>query len=426
MTGELRSSPLKSVRRMRILEKFRDYLLRKAGAGFGPDRWFAGEHAWFGDTAAGVPVNPEQSLTNATVTACVRLLSTSVASLPCYVYRDAGRSKLKAPEHPLWSILLEQPNEYQTAYVFWQHVVSTCLLDGNLYAYIQRDSNGNATGLWPLRRGTVIVEVDKGVPVYHYVWGGEKLVYPASEILHFRNLLSLNGFVGISTLQAAREGVGQALAEGQHAASLFRNRAVPGMILKSPNFLTPTQRDNLQESMQVYEGALKAGRSFILEGGFDVSNLGFNNTDSQFLESREFSVREVARWFGVPAHMVGDVTRTSYNSSEMEMLNFLMHSLRPWLVALESELYSKLFPQRTTFFPRFDATALARADTATRFEAYSKALTTGWMTVADVREAESLPFIEGSDVLRAPVNMAPVGGKESGNDSTTDAVPQGN
>lgn len=391
---------------MKIFEKAVRYLLQKAGwEGFGPDRWFAGEHSWFGHTTAGVSVTPEQALTNATAAACVKLLATSVASLPCFVYRDAGRAKLKAPEHNLWSILLEQPNDYQTAFIFWQHVMAHCLLEGNLYAYIQRDEQGDVTGLWPLRRGTVVVEVDKGLPVYHYVWGEKKLVYKAEEILHFRNF-SMNGFVGMSTLQMAREGIGQALAEGRHAASLFRNNARPGLILKYPNFLSQEQRDNFDKSFRDnFAGALNAGKTILLEGGFDLSPVGFSSEDAQFLESREFSVREVARWFGVPAHLVGDVTRTSYNSSEMEMLNFLTHSLRPWLVNLESEINSKLFPQRTQFFARFDSTALARSDMASRYTAYSQALTAGWMTVADVREAEQLPFIEGTDKLLQPANM---------------------
>jgi len=412
---------------MKIIERVANFLLQKSGwAGFGPDRWYAGEHSWFGQTAAGVTVTPEQSLTCATVAACVRLLATSVASLPCYVYQDAGRAKLKAPDHKLWPILLEQANEYQTAFAFWQHVLVHCLLEGNLYTYIQRDSEGNVTGLWPLRKGTVVVEVDNGLPVYHYVWGSEKLVYRADEILHFKNL-GLNGFVGMSTLQMAREGIGQALAEGRHAASLFRNNARPGLVLKYPNVMREDQREQFRKSFQQeFSGALNAGKTVLLEGGMDLNPVGFSSEDAQFLESREFSVRECARWFGVPAHMVGDVTRTSYNSSEAEMLNFLMHSLRPWLVNLESELHSKLF-KGTAFFPRFDSTALARSDMASRYSSYSQALTAGWMSIADVREAEQLPYIEGTDKLLQPANMIAANSakeKQSDGNATDSAATQ--
>jgi len=393
---------------MKIVEKFAQYLLRKSGwSGFGPDRWFAGEHSWFGSTASGASVTPETALTVATVAACVRLLSTSVASLPCYVYRKEGRAQLKDSSHPLSRILLQQPNDSQTAFTFWQHIMAHCLLEGNLYAYIQRNPEGNVTGLWPLRRGTVVVEVtDRGEPQYHYVWSDQKQVYSAAEVLHFKNL-SLNGFTGMSVLQMAREGIGLAIAEGSHASSLFRNGARPGMVVKSPSYLTPDQRRNLLETFeQRFAGALNAGKSVVLEGGWDIQGVGFSSEDAQFLESREFAVREVARWFGVPAHLVGDTTRTSYNSSEMEMLNFLTHSLRPWLVNLEAELNSKLFPADSPNFARFDSTPLARTDMSSRYAAYSSALTAGWMSVADVREAESLPFIPGTDKLMAPVNMA--------------------
>jgi len=410
---------------MTLMQKFVGYLLKKAGwSGFGPDRWFAGEQSWFGRTAAGVEVNPEHALTCATVAACVRLLSTSVASLPCFVYREAGRAKLRAVEHQLWSILLEQPNEYQTAFNFWQHVMVHCLLEGNLYCYIQRDEQGNITALWPLRRGTVVVEVDEGLPKYHYVWGDKKQVFDASEVLHFKNI-SLNGFVGMSTLQMAREGIGLALAEGRHAASLFRNNARPGLVIKFPQFLTAQQREHISDTFtERFSGALNAGKTVVLEGGVDVSPVGFSSEDAQFLESREFSVREIARWFGVPAHLVGDITKTSYASSEIEMLSFLTHSLRPWLVNLEQEVNTKLFPQRTSFFARFDSTAIARSDMSSRYAAYSQALTAGWMTVADVREAEQLPYIEGTDQLLRPANMVAATATErtsDGNGSEADS-----
>jgi len=408
---------------MNLIQRFSQYLLKKAGwAGFGPDRWFAGEHSWFGHTAAGVPVTPEHSLTCATVAACVRLLSTSVASLPCYIYREAGRAKLKAPEHKLWPLLLEQPNEYQTAFTFWQHVVTHVLLEGNFYAYIQRDGKGDIAALWPLRRGTVVVEVDEGLPKYHYVWGGTKQIFEASEILHFKNL-SLNGFVGMSTLQMAREGIGAALAEQNHAASLFRNRARPGVVLKYPQIMNAVQREQLRKSFDAdFAGALNAGKTFVLEGGIDVASVGFSSEDAQFLESREFSVREIARWFGLPSHMVGDISKTSYASSEVEMLSFLTHSLRPWLVNLEQEVNCKLFPQRTQFFARFDASAISRADMASRYESYSKALLAGWMSVADVREAEQLPYIEGTDRLMTPANMLPAnsGAERTGDNGKVD------
>lgn len=397
---------------MQLLEKFAQWLVRKTWGGFGPDRWFPGEHAWFGRTAAGVVVDPASAMTQATAFACVRLLASSIASLPCYVMRSDGRSKLKAPDHSLWPILVEQTNDFQTAYTFWQHVMTHVLLEGNLYAYIQRNAQGDVIALYPLRRGTVVVENDKGAMIYHYVWGETKTTFRSSEILHFKNL-SLNGFVGMSTLQAAREALGEALAQSRHASSLWRNGARPSVVLRIPNVMNVVQREEFRKSFKErFSGALNAGEILLLEGGMDLGKAEtFSNEDAEFLKSREFSVRDVARFFGVPAHLVGDTTRTSYGSAEVEALSFLTHSLRPWLVNFEQEINSKLFPKRTSFFARFDATEMMRGEQQTRYAAYASALgggaTQAWMTVADVRELEHLPFIPGTDVLSVPLNTAP-------------------
>jgi HK97 family phage portal protein len=173
------------------------------------------------------------------------------------------------------------------------------------------------------------------------------------------------------------------------------------------------QREEYRKSFKErFAGALNSGEIMVLEGGMDLGKAEtFSNEDSQFLASREFSVRDVARFFGVPAHLVGDITRTSYGSAEVEALSFLTHSLRPWLVNFEQEVNWKLFPARTSFFARFDVTEMMRGEQQTRYQSYASALgggaTQAWMTVADVREAENLPFIPGTDVLSVPLNTAP-------------------
>jgi HK97 family phage portal protein len=261
--------------------------------------------------------------------------------------------------------------------------------------------------------------------IYHYVWGETKTTFSSAEILHFKNL-SLNGFVGLSTLQAAREALGEALAQSRHASSLWRNGARPSLVIKLPQVMTTVAREEMRKSFKDrFSGALNAGEIMVLEAGMDVGKVdAFSNEDAEFLKSREFSVRDVARFFGVPAHLVGDTTRTSYGSAEVESLSFLTHSLRPWLVNIEQEINAKLFTKRTTFFARFDATEMMRGEQQTRYQSYASALgggaTQAWMTVADVREAENLPFIPGTDVLSAPLNTAPRAPERIDPDATVD------
>jgi HK97 family phage portal protein len=156
-----------------------------------------------------------------------------------------------------------------------------------------------------------------------------------------------------------------------------------------------------------------------LEGGWELAGtVGFSAEDSQYLQSRQFSVQEIARWFRVSPTMIGDLSRSTYSNSEQEQLSFLQHSLRPWLVNLESEINLKLFPSRTQFFCEFDMAAFQRADQATRYEAYSKGLAAGFLTVADVRNWENLPELPGTDQLLRPANMLPASEVPNGQQRT--------
>jgi HK97 family phage portal protein len=152
--------------------------------------------------------------------------------------------------------------------------------------------------------------------------------------------------------------------------------------------------------MERFGGSKNAGKLGILEEGMEIKSVSNSNEDAQYLQSRQFSVVEIARFFRVPAHLVGDATRLAYASSEVEMLAFLTHTLRPWLTNIESEFNAVLLPERTQFFCEFDINGMARGDQAARYAAYERGLASGFLTVADVRRWENLPAIEGTDGLR--------------------------
>ena len=377
------------------------------------------EQSGFSETVAGQYVTPERALTCATVAACVRLLSETTAALPLHVFRDLGKSKVIEVDHPNYDLLHSRPNPFQTSYSFFQQAVTQVLLHGNFYAFIDRNAAGEPTALWPLRPEGVTVEVANGEIVYRYYFGGTREVFHAADVIHFKGL-SLDGVMGLSVIHMAREGIGLALAQDRHAASLFRNQARPGLVVKLPAVMAAEQRERLRESFtEKFAGALNAGRTVVLEAGMDLQQIGFSSEDAQFLESRQFSAIEIARWFRVPPTMVGDMTRVSYSSSESELQLFAMHSLVPLCANLEAELSMKLFPARTQFFSKFDINSIVRGDQQSRYTAYSQGLTAGFLTVADVRLAENLPFIEGTDTLNRPANMTP---HEGGADGTGNAA----
>jgi HK97 family phage portal protein len=387
-----------------MLETIKNFF-RKGTSGFqNPQPWLK-DVLGIRDTYAGVEVTPEGALAVSAVCACMRLLSESVASLPLFTFRHTENGKLKAPEHPVYGILHDQPNDYQTSYTWRAQSMLHVLGWGNAYSVIERDADGAPRKLWPLLPESVAVKTDGGRIEYEYHRGGAKQTFPFEDVLHLRGP-SLNGIMGLSVIGLARQGVALAATQDQYGASMFRNRARPGVLLKMPT--TPKDPGRIREDFDnIFAGAMNAGKTVLLYGGLDVVTVGFSAEDAQFLESRQFSVQEIARWFRVSPTMIGDLSRSTYSNSEQEQLSFLQHSLRPWLVNFESEINLKLFPARTQFFCEFDMSALQRADQATRYEAYSKGLTAGFLTVADVRRWENLPEMPGTDTLLRPANMLP-------------------
>lgn len=387
-----------------MLRRIAEWIAKERSGLRNPQPWlkevFGAEQSW-----AGPEVTPESSLNSSTVAACTRLLSESVASLPLHVYRRGELGKLKAPQHPLYSILHDRPNPYMTSYTWRAQAVAHVLLMGNAYSLIERDTAGNVTALWPLDPRAVTVESRGGELAYTAWLNGQRQEFRWGDVLHLKGP-TLDGITGLSIIRMARQGIGLDMALLQHGASTFKNGARPGVVVKMDHAGGLQMMEQLREHFdKFYATAQQAGRTMILPGGLSVEQLGMTSDDAQFLQSRQFSVQEICRWFRVPPHMVGDPTRLAYASSEAEMLAFLQHTLAPWLTNFETEMTLRLLPWRTQFFCEFDANGIARGDQASRYESYSKGLAAGFLTVADVRAWENLPFIPGTDRLLTPANM---------------------
>jgi len=385
-----------------MIRKALEFLTRKSG--------FAQPAPWLRETLglqeswAGTEITAENSLQSSSVAACVRLLSESVASLPLFTYRRDGDDKSKAPEHPLYAILHDQPNEYQTSYAWKSQLMTHVLLYGNAYSIIDRDESGRVRALWPMHPNSVTVKSTDGRLTYEVWNGGKRETYSADDVLHVKGP-SIDGIKGMSIISMARQGIGLDQALAQHGAATFKNGGRPGIIIKSGQILkSDAKKQFLDQWSTQFSGALKAGKAALVDGGFDVQELKTSNDDSQFLQSRQFSVAEIARWFRLSPHLIGDPSRLAYASAESEQLAFLQHSLRPWLVNIESEINRSLLPcralqregPRTQFFAEFSIDALQRADTKSRYESYAIGIDKGFLTAADVRKWENLPPLPAS------------------------------
>lgn len=368
-------------------------------------------------SGAGVRLNRSRALTVAAVWRAVHLVSDAVAKLPLGVYRAEGQNRIPDPEHPAHYLLRVRPNPYMTPYTFKRTLTAHVLLEGNAYAYVYRSASGRPLDLLVLGpRRTEPVMVEGRLWYVHTLRDGRKRKLPADDVLCLPGL-GADGLKGYSVIAHARESLGLAVATTSYGGTFFRNNARPNLVLKHPNKLSPEARKNLRESWErLHSGLDNAHRTAILEEGMTAEAVTINARDAQLIESKQFSLIDVANWFGVPANKLGANVSTSYGSLEQDNQHFLDHGIDPRLVVWEEECEAKLLTDKErqgyTHAVSFDRFPLQRADSDKRANYYQKAISTGWMSPDEARAREGMnPQPDGVGAVYArPLNLAFVGG----------------
>lgn len=372
------------------------------------DVWYP-RNSWT-QTAAGIVVNEETALQVSSVYAAVRLRARQVASLPLHVYeRQADGGKRRATNHPLYELLHNQPNPWQTSYEWREYMEASRLLRGNAYAEIRPGPRGAVDQLWPLDPDRMRVEVASSTerPRYRYRQrDGTERVLVADEVLHIRGF-SRDGIVGLSPLDLMAEAVGLAKVAERHSAASLANGGAPSVVLTHASKLTPEARVQLEKSWRRAYGGDNRGGAAVLDSGLDVKPLQLTSEQVQLMEQRKFSVTDIARWFDVPPHMIGDLDRATFSNIEQQSIEFATLRLRPDLVAWEQAIRRDLIVAADRYFAEFALDGLLRGDSAARSAYYQGGIQNGWMTRNEARLLENLNPLPGLDEPLVPQNMAP-------------------
>jgi HK97 family phage portal protein len=357
----------------------------------------------------GGSVTPETGLQIASVLACVRVLSESVAMLPLELRARDGRGTRRATENPLYTLLHDLPNPEMTSVEMRMALMGHLAAWGNAYAQIVYDGAGRRRELWPLPPNRMeAVRARNGDLLYKYQEDdGQFTVFRAWEIMHIRGL-SFDGLTGYSPIGMARRTFESKARMEEFEAAFWANGAQPGTILKHPGKLSDKAYQRLMESWEArHGGAGNANRMAILEEGLAVEAMGIPQSDAQFLETQKYNRTEIAALFRVPSHMINDLERATFSNIEQMSMEFVSYSLMPWLVMWEQAIARDLLsPQeRKRFYAKHKVQALLRGDNQSRSEFYTSALQYGWMSINDVRELEDLNPIDNGDVYFVPMNM---------------------
>jgi len=367
---------------------------------------------WFSSpvTSSGMVVTNQNSLTLSTVFACIRNISEDIAKVPLKVYKKTGDDKEVVADHPISMLLNRAPNPDMTAMDFRQTMTANMLGWGNAYAEIERNLGGQITGLFPLLPEKVKPRrLENGQIIYEVTdEDGKPTNIPADRILHIRGF-SPDGIVGYNVIEYARESLGAIKAAEKFGATYFGNNTVLGGILKHPTTLTDKSRDNLRRSLEKYRGAENANKILLLEEAMEWIHPVIPPEASQFLETRQFSIPEICRWFRMPPHKVHDLTRATFSNIEHQDLEYVKDCLTAWFKRWEESIWHKLLSdkeKRAGYYAEHTVEGLLKGDIQSRYASYQIALgnnnNPGFMTINEVRKLENLNSMDGGDELFSP------------------------
>ena len=367
------------------------------------DRWFATPFSGvYGDPGlAGRTVTKESALAMSAVYACITILSNSIASLPCYIYeRQSDGGRRRATERIADRILTRRPNGEMSVFRFKQVVMAHLAAWGNHFSYVERDSRGIRNALWPMfpehmriRRNEKTSELEY---VFHPPRGVEK-VYTSWEIFHVPGW-GYNGLVGKSPITLAREAIGLGLAQEEFGARFYGDGTHPGLVAIHPGSPKNETMVNLREALLTQVGGLgKSHRLLMLQDNMKLENISINPVDAEFIVSRKLQLQEVCRFYRMPPHMIADLDRATFSNIEHQSIEFVVHTLGPWLNLLESEFsFFFLTPEeRQYYYFEFLVDKFLRGDIKSRYAAYQIARNAGWMNADEIRKKENMDPMEG-------------------------------
>lgn len=344
----------------------------------------------------------QSSLTVSTVFACVGLLSESIAQLPMKVISN----NKELANHPLQK-LINRPNSFQTGFELREWMMTSLCLTGNAYLYIVRDGRGNPRELLPLRAGSVSVSQGSDWGLTFFVsCNNVNRVVPSQDILHIK-YRTLDGVHGISPIGYARDSIALALSTQKYGNNYFKNSATPKGILSYSGELTEEAAANLKESWQKAFAGDSSFTTAVLEDSLKYQPLSVSNEDAQFLQTREFTVAEIARIFRVPLHEIQCTTGTTSWGSGIEQMSigFVSRTLMPWIRRIEEVFNTCLVPDGENIEIRLNVEGFLRGDTASRYAAYATAIQNGIMSPNECRAKERLEPYPGGEKYQMALNM---------------------
>jgi HK97 family phage portal protein len=382
---------------------------RRLGLLDGPN-WSAFVGGW---SHAGKAVNLDSAMQLSAVWACVKANAQAVSSMPCKLYRKSENgSREEVVDHPLAAILQDSPNEDQTPLEFWESMVSWMLVNGNAYAEkVTTGSRLSALRMLPADQVCPTRKPDNTL-VYRVTDRGKTEDMPRDKVFHAKGF-GFGGDIGLSPIRFGVQTMGAAIAADEVAGKFFANGMQAAGVLSSDQVLKKDQRDQLEDLLKKFTGSEKSNKVLVLEAGLKYSGISLNPEDAQLLDTRRFSVEDIARWFSTPPIVIGHAATgvTVWGSGvEQILLSWLTLGLDPLADRIEARIRKQLIPdaERRRMYAEFNREALLQMDSTAKANFLSTMVNNGLMSRAEGRAKLNLPNVPGSNVLTVQSALVPL------------------
>ena len=407
-------------------------LVEQRAASYGPVP-LNDSHTLFGNypmTSTGIRVDNYSASCNIVFRRCCEIIAEAMGKMSPH-WQLLGPDKVAVADGFELELVTEASNHYTTAYNGWSLVFDWAESWGNGYFWILRTRDLTPIGLFPLHPSRVIPRVVRNVdPNSLYPWdliyqidGGRETFLPY-EIIHIKGNPGFDGVTGYNVVQLHENTLAIAQAQNEYTGEFYANGAVAGGLVELPaGMAAPTVEKYRRDFQNQYSSRGNRHKVAIVDAGVKFTETTISPENSQLLESRKFSIYEIALMKGVPPTMLGDLSHGTFNNTEQQQISFNTLKLHPQCENARQELNMKLTPDRRHKW-RYNLKAIDAADTATRQNYIHTATGGPWMSVEEARQEDGLPA-EVAGTIYPPSNMT----AESGSDGrpapkTADAEPE--
>lgn len=357
-----------------------------------------------------VYVSPETAMKLAAVYSCIYVLASNVAQMPLHVMRKNGNAVTAARDHPVFYLIHDEPNDWQTSYK-WRELKQRHVLGwGNGYTRVQRSRRGEVTKLdacmpWE----TTLLNTGGRYTYGVYNEEGSFAISP-DDMIHIR-ALGNNQKMGLSPIMQHAETIGMGMSGQKYTSSFFSGNARPAGIVSVKGDLKTEGWDRLKKVWQKAAQALRSqeNKTLLLPADLDYQALTVSPVDAQLIDMMKLNRSMIAGIYNVPAHMINDLEKATFSNITSQAIQFVRYTIMPWVANWEQELNRRLFTRAERaagYYVRFNLAGLMRGTPQERAQFYHFAITDGWMSRNEARTFEDMNPVDGLDEMLVSVNAA--------------------